>query len=351
MKTNILKSTIAVLLSTAALAIADEPGQNPKEDRKEPRNTSSATVTNTNGEVTIEIDVNGKKERKTFKLGEGEPFTWKIDNNGPKNSGKIDLQAAAAPGAKVGDLWRKGKAALAKHEKVTWLGVAAEPVGDDLRAQLPLQPGEGLAVRHVAPDGPAAKAGLEEHDILTRLDEQILVSGEQLSTLVKMHKPGDSVKLTYLHKGEKKDVTVSLIEHEAEPQDVLHWLGDGDAHRLWNMDIVKGTDRLRVAEDRLREMKEKLPGIIVDKKSFLVGPNGIIQKYTDRKAEELADKVREILEKAQITPEERKQLQNSIEEVVRNARVATEKAEEVLKRAKERAFDKSDQLPPPDKQP
>ena len=346
MKTNILKSTVAVLLGTASLVIADEPLQNPKEDHKEPRTTSSATVTNTNGEVTIEIDVNGKKERKTFKLGDGEPFTWKIDSDAAKPS--LDLKTAP----KFGELLRKGKAlAAARHEKVTWLGVAAEPVGEDLRAQLPLQPGEGLAVRHVAPDSPAAKVGLEEHDVLTRLDDQILISGDQLSTLVKMHKPGDAVKITYLHKGEKKDVAVSLIEHEAEPQDVLRWLGDDQARKLWNMDIVKGADRLREAEDRLREMKEKLPGIIVDKKSFLVGPDGIIQKYTDKKAEELVDKVRDILEKAQITPEEKKQLQNSVEEVVRNARVATEKAEELLKRAKERVTDKDDQLPPADKKP
>jgi len=353
MKTNILKSTIAILLGAASLAVADEPNFRPKDDAADPKDKqehkethsfSSSTATVANGEVTIEIDVNGKKEKKTFKLGEGGgPFMLQLDGG--------DVKAAAAGGkAALGELLKKGKAALGKLEKVTWLGVGADPVSDELRAQLPLQPGEGLVVRSVIPDSPAAKAGLEEHDVVTRLDDQILVSGDQLSSLVKMHKPGEAVRLTYLRKGEKKEVSATLVEHESEPADALRVLtGPGGKFDPRKLDILRSTDQLREAESRLRELRDKLPGVIMEKKAYLIGPNGVVEKYANEKAEQLVETVRKELEKAQITPEQREEVRKSVEEAVRNAREAAEKAEILLKQVKE----KSAPLAPPtdDKKP
>ncbi len=315
MKTHILKSTIALLLAATPLALA----QDVKEEKKE-----SAKVTaesNASGEVTVEIDVNGKKERKTFKLGNGQPFKWEIEDK--------DHKAGAA--ARVGKFLEKRIAG--KKEKVTFLGVAAEPVGDEVRAQLPLQAGEGLAVRHVMPESPAGKAGVVEHDILTRLDDQILVSGDQLRALVKMRKPGDSVKLTFLRKGEKKEATVALTEHEVEVErDNVFRFPSPDGKII----IGENTkDKLETVEKRLKEMKDKLPGMIVDKKSFLIGPDGAVQKLYTEKLDEVVENVRKQLEKSQTTPEEREQVRKSVEEAIRSAREAFEKAEDLIKRKTE----------------
>ena len=349
MKTNILKSTIAVLLSAVTLAAADEPLIKPKEDNTQSHSSSSTTV-NSKGEVTIEIDVNGNKQRKTFKLGDNEPFTWKVEDGDAKAEAKVGGKA------KIGNFLKAGRDALAKHEKVTWLGVAAEPVGDDLRAQLPLAPGEGLTVRHVMPESPAAVAGVQEYDILTRVDDQILLSPEQLRSLVKMHKAGDTVKLTYLRKGEKKEATATLAEHEAEREELgLLLRGAKDQLQSLNLDndvlaskLSKGADNIRELQEHLRELKEKIPGIIVDKKSFLVGPDGIVQKFANEKADEIVDKVRKELEKAKITPEEREELRKSVEDAVHSAREAAAKAEELLKRAKDKT---REDKPDEDKKP
>jgi hypothetical protein len=83
MKTNILNSTIALLL--AALPPAQAQDQNAPNDagkKEEKKSSSASVVAQGSGEVTIEIDVNGKKERKTFKLGDNQPFTWKLEENG-----------------------------------------------------------------------------------------------------------------------------------------------------------------------------------------------------------------------------------------------------------------------------
>lgn len=315
MKTHVLKSTIALLLATAPLGWAQEAKEEKKESAKVTAESSAS------GEVTIEIDVNGKKERKTFKLGDGQPFKWEID----------DKDAKPGAAARVGKFLEKRMAA--KKEKVTFLGVAAEPVADEVRAQLPLQPGEGLSVRHVMPDSPAAKAGIAEHDIITRLDDQILVSSDQLRSLVKMRKPGESVKVTFLRKGEKKEATASLIESEVEVErdNVFRFVSPGG-----NIIIESDAkEKIEAVEKRLKELKDKIPGMIVDKKQFLIGPDGAVQKLYSEKLDDLVENVRKQLEKTETTPAEREEIRKSVEAALRNAREAVEKVEDLVKRKSE----------------
>src|SRR4051812_46436422 len=52
-----------------------------------------------------------------------------------------------------------------KAKEVPWLGVSTEEASEVVGAQLGLQPGDGLVVRFVEPDSPAAKAGLQQNDV------------------------------------------------------------------------------------------------------------------------------------------------------------------------------------------
>jgi hypothetical protein len=84
----------------------------------------------------------------------------------------------------------------ASHEEA-YLGIGVEAPAAALRSQLSLPDGAGLLVNFVAPDGPS-HSNIELHDVLQKFDDQILINGEQLVTLVRMHKPGDTIKLTLL---------------------------------------------------------------------------------------------------------------------------------------------------------
>src|SRR5690606_8122364 len=46
-----------------------------------------------------------------------------------------------------------------------WIGIYCRPLDDSLRTQLKIKRGEGVVVDGVAPESPAAKAGLERHDL------------------------------------------------------------------------------------------------------------------------------------------------------------------------------------------
>lgn len=100
-----------------------------------------------------------------------------------------------------------------EKEIVTFLGVETAPVSPTLTAQLSLPNGSGLVVAHVVPDSPAAGA-LQLHDILLKLDDQILVETRQLSVLIRNHKEGDEVAITYLRGGKQAVAKVKLEKHE-----------------------------------------------------------------------------------------------------------------------------------------
>ena len=107
-----------------------------------------------------------------------------------------------------------------EKENVTFLGVETSPVSPTLTAQLGLPEGSGLVVNRVMPDSPATSA-LKEHDILLKLDDQILIELRQLAVLVRGHKDGDEVTLTYLRGGKQATAKVKLAKHEVPKMSLL----------------------------------------------------------------------------------------------------------------------------------
>ncbi|MFZ9681580.1 MAG: PDZ domain-containing protein [Cephaloticoccus sp.] len=105
-------------------------------------------------------------------------------------------------------------------EKVTFLGVQTEPVGPALQAQLGLATGTGLAVGLVVPDSAAAGV-LQEHDVLLKFNDQVLVNIDQLTVLVRNQKAGDKVALTFVRGGKEQKASVTLREHEVPKRQVI----------------------------------------------------------------------------------------------------------------------------------
>jgi serine protease Do len=126
-----------------------------------------------------------------------------------------DAPPAPAPAPAPEAPGRPDKPPLPKipMEKRTFLGVATGPVDPSLRAQLSIPRGTGLTVHDVDKESPAGKA-LQEHDILTKYNDQILVSHEQLAVLVENSKSGDVINLTLIRSGKEQTVAVTLAEHE-----------------------------------------------------------------------------------------------------------------------------------------
>src|SRR5438270_2763015 len=102
----------------------------------------------------------------------------------------------------------------ANLEKGAWMGVGVSRVPTALGKQLRMPKGTGLVVGVVEPEGPADKAGLQEDDVIQKLNDQILVNEQQLDVLVRTFKVGDEVKLGIIREGKPQTITVKLVAHE-----------------------------------------------------------------------------------------------------------------------------------------
>ncbi len=103
-----------------------------------------------------------------------------------------------------------------------FLGVETMRVSATVRAHLGLPRGIGLVVQRVVPES-AATGVLEKHDILTKFDDQLLVSADQLGVLVRGREPGESVTLTFVRGGEEQRTEIKLGERAAGPARVFEF--------------------------------------------------------------------------------------------------------------------------------
>ena len=98
-----------------------------------------------------------------------------------------------------------------------YLGIGTSDLIPELAAQWNLPVREGIIVRVVGPGTPAARAGLQPADIITRIDDERVVAGGDLRRILRNRQPGDTVRLTVVRipeRGRAQTMTVSarLIE-------------------------------------------------------------------------------------------------------------------------------------------
>ncbi|MEU5861386.1 MULTISPECIES: S1C family serine protease [unclassified Nonomuraea] len=70
----------------------------------------------------------------------------------------------------------------------------------------------GALIRQVTAESPAAKAGLKEGDLITKIGDTPVDSGDTVVGQVRGFKPGQQVKITYMRGGQSGEVTVTLQE-------------------------------------------------------------------------------------------------------------------------------------------
>jgi putative serine protease PepD len=71
-------------------------------------------------------------------------------------------------------------------------------------------PGLGASVGQVTPGGPAAKAGLQQGDVITKIGDRVVTDADSLIVAVRANKPGTTVPVTYDRGGQTHTTNVTL---------------------------------------------------------------------------------------------------------------------------------------------
>jgi len=103
---------------------------------------------------------------------------------------------------------------IIKTGKVTrgYLGVGIQNVTPELASALKLGDRKGALVGDVDPDGPAARAGLQQGDLIIEANGKPIEDSRELRLLISSSAPGTQFNLRVLHDGQPRNVTVTLGE-------------------------------------------------------------------------------------------------------------------------------------------
>lgn len=96
-----------------------------------------------------------------------------------------------------------------------YLGVGTQTVTPDLQQQFGLSRSSGVLVAEVTAGGPADKAGIQQGDIITKIDDQDMTESSNLMVGIRDKQPGDTVQVSIDRSGTSQVVTVTLEERPA----------------------------------------------------------------------------------------------------------------------------------------
>src|SRR4030095_11335042 len=199
---RILPKLSVVALATlliAPVAIHAQDEKDKDKDKSDKKDAEQIIITRKNtdkGKVTIEID--GDKVRVN-----GKPIEDLKDDNITVNRHKIkdgrSVMAYSSPEGSWSYNWNDDDMKLLYEDGNTaMLGVVTE--SED----------EGLQITDITEGSGADKAGLKEDDIITKVDDKKVDDPDDLTKLIRSHKPGDKVNITFLRDKKEQKVTAEL---------------------------------------------------------------------------------------------------------------------------------------------
>jgi serine protease Do len=109
---------------------------------------------------------------------------------------------------------------LKEHGHVTrgWIGVQIQPVTKDIADSLGMKKAQGAMVTQPQPHSPAVKAGIVAGDVITAVNGKDVQGPRDLAKEIGAMAPDTKVKLSVLHKGEQKTITLTLGRLPSEKQ-------------------------------------------------------------------------------------------------------------------------------------
>lgn len=93
-----------------------------------------------------------------------------------------------------------------------WLGVVIQELSKELAESFGMKNTNGVLVAGIEKNGPADKGGLEVGDVITKFDNKAIATSGDLPRAVAAAKPGKSVAVNVLRKGNQKVLNINVGE-------------------------------------------------------------------------------------------------------------------------------------------
>jgi serine protease Do len=117
-----------------------------------------------------------------------------------------------------------------------WIGVQIQPVTPEIADSLGLKKAAGALVSEPQANSPAAKAGIASGDVIISVDGASVRDARELARKIGTMAPGTAVKLSLIHDGQDKTVTLTLgtlpNEKQAANQQKENEVPDSDVPKL-----------------------------------------------------------------------------------------------------------------------
>jgi len=183
--------------------------------------TASAQATTTQEkQVTLNKAANQiTAERLTIRATNAGQVIAEVDDGPRLTASVIDLLSADGTQRQTLTSSRDGQLMIAYDPALTTpkvqIGVTMEPVSGALASQLGLDDGQAVLLSSVKEGEAADKAGLRQHDVVTRVNGQSPVTPKILRETVKSSSPGDKISLEIMRGGKTRQVSIQVEAYDA----------------------------------------------------------------------------------------------------------------------------------------
>lgn len=228
----------AALLGFGAISGA-LPGQEPAKAANSPSSTTSASADQKCANIgfgaeqirqmlrntQLEEKLAGLSQRLAKEEAMSSPELAKLQNlsaqleekDGQLEAGTDEMAARARQiASEVSDrLQQNGAVLFSQDNDAGWLGVEIEEVTPDRAKDLKLAAVRGVIVQQVEADSPAAKAGLQQNDVILEYDGHAVEGTVQFRRLVRETPPGRAVSVEISRNGAKQTLSVQITDRNA----------------------------------------------------------------------------------------------------------------------------------------
>jgi len=200
-----MKQIIFKLSAAMIAALLFIPAVNAQDEKKEEKEKTSKDIEN------ITITKKGDSKEKVTVVIDGDKITVNGKPIEELKDGDITVHKSKF---KNGDFLMRSKSpAMAWNGDGNW-NVFNEDQNRAMLGVVTEKADNGVEVKEITKESAAAKAGLKEGDVITKLDDKKIEDPDALAKAVKEHKPGDKVTVTYMRDKKENKATAELSKYK-----------------------------------------------------------------------------------------------------------------------------------------